>query len=203
MRNKKITQTSSLFRYAKMTNEEIIWDYLYKKLNNPYGTAGLMGNLFAESSLNPILANNIKKYGMTNQQYTDITDANKNNNFISDGIAYGLVQWRYHTRKQGLLEKARAEKKSVGNIYLQLDYLWEELQKYTTVLSTLYSAKTIREASDVVLVRYEKPATTTEAVRQKRASYGQKYFDKYKGINSAIKKEAAEELIKELERVLK
>ena len=45
-----------------MKNEEIIWTYLNERLNNPYGTAALMGNLFAESSLNPILANNIKKY---------------------------------------------------------------------------------------------------------------------------------------------
>ena len=188
-----------------MMNEEIIWNYLYGKLNNPYGTAGLMGNLFAESSLNPILANNIKKYGMTNQQYTDITDEGKNDNFATDGIAYGLAQWCYHTRKRALLEKSRAEKKSIGDIHMQLNYLWEELQKYKTVISTLYAAKTVREASDVVLLRYEKPATTTEAVRQKRASYGQKYFDKYnkQNILSNIKKKSAIELKKEFERILK
>ena len=34
-------------------NELTIHDYLQKKGLNEYGIAGLMGNLFAESSLNP------------------------------------------------------------------------------------------------------------------------------------------------------
>ncbi len=34
-------------------NEVIIHDYLKKKGLNEYGIAGLMGNLFAESGLNP------------------------------------------------------------------------------------------------------------------------------------------------------
>ena len=36
-----------------MSNERIIWDYLKSQGLNNYGTAGLMGNLFAESALNP------------------------------------------------------------------------------------------------------------------------------------------------------
>ena len=36
-----------------MTNIEIAWNYLYKQIKNPYGTAGLMGNLKAESNFNP------------------------------------------------------------------------------------------------------------------------------------------------------
>lgn len=35
------------------TNEQKIWNYLKSKLNNDYGVAGLMGNLYAESGLNP------------------------------------------------------------------------------------------------------------------------------------------------------
>lgn len=35
------------------TNEEKIWNYLYDKLGNPYGVAGIMGNMYAESALNP------------------------------------------------------------------------------------------------------------------------------------------------------
>lgn len=163
-----------------MSNEDIIWSYLEKRINNPYGVAGLMGNLFAESSLNPILANNVKKKtGLTNEEYTAIVDSGKNDSFINDGIAYGLAQWCYHTRKKGLLDAARAEKKSIGNIYLQLDYLWKEIQKYKTVINTLYQAKSIREASDIVLLRYEKPANTSDRVKIERASYGQKYYDKH------------------------
>ena len=191
-----------------MTNEQTIWNFLYEKLNNPYGVAGLMGNLFAESSLNPVLANNVKKKtGLTNEQYTAAADAGVNNNFVDDGIAYGLVQWCYKTRKKGLLDKARAESKSVGDINLQLEYMWTELQAYKTVLNTLYQAKTVREASDVVMLRYEKPATQTEAVKVKRAGFGQKYFDKYYTapiqLNALLtmRKSDAKEIMKRLEKL--
>ena len=182
-----------------MTNEQIIWDYLYQKIGNSYGVAALMGNLFAESSLNPICANGVKKLGLTNAQYTTITDEGKNDNFVTDGIAYGLVQWCYKTRKKGLLERARAKKVSIGDIYLQLDYLWEELQSYKTVLNTLRSAKNIREASDIVMLKYEKPANKSEAIKERRASYGQKYFDKYGFITLCLDTEIATSLIKEVE----
>lgn len=189
-----------------MTNEEIIWTYLNERLKNPYGTAAMMGNLFAESSLNPILANNIKKHGMTNETYTAAVDEHKNDNFVTDGIAYGLAQWCYHTRKKGLLDKAKAVGKSIGDIYLQLEYLWNELQLYKTVINALYDAKDIRTVSDVVLTKYEKPANQSEAVKIKRAGFGQKYFDKYASIEKIqikIKRSAAKELEKKLGEKLK
>ena len=166
-------------------NEKIIWDYLIAKIKNEYGVAALMGNLYAESSLNPVCANNIKKYGLTNASYTAIADSGVNNNFVTDKIAYGLAQWCYHTRKKGLLELARKQNKSVGDIELQLDYLWTELQSYKTVVKALYEAKNIKDASDVVLLKYEKPANKSESVKEKRASFGQKYYNMF--ANTKIK----------------
>ena len=32
---------------------KVIWNYLIDRINNPYGVAAVMGNLMAESSLNP------------------------------------------------------------------------------------------------------------------------------------------------------
>ena len=185
-------------------NEKVIWNFLKEKIKNDYGVAGLMGNLYAESSLNPILANGIKKHGLTNQQYTDIADSGVNSSFITDGIAYGLAQWCYHTRKKKLLEKAKAKETSVGNIQLQLEYLWEELQSYKTVLNKLYSATNIKEASDIVLIKYEKPANQSDAVKAKRASYGQKYYDQFHvKAKITIKKSVAKEIKEKLERALK
>lgn len=161
-----------------MENNAIVWKYLYGKLKNPYGAAALMGNLFAESSLNPINANGVKKLGLTNTQYTAMTD-NGENDFVNDGIAYGLVQWCHHGRKQRLLDFAKAHNKSVGDINLQLDYLWEELQKYKTVMKALIEATNIKDASDVVLLKYEKPANQSDSIKLKRASYGQRYYDMF------------------------
>ena len=158
-----------------------------------------MGNLFAESSLNPKCANGVKKLGLTNDEYTSIVDAHKNDNFVTDGIAYGLVQWCYKTRKQGLLELAKEQNKSVGDINLQLDYMWSELQKYKTVLKALYNAKNVREASDIVMLKYEKPANKSEEAKKKRASHGEKYLAKYGAIQINIDRNTANKIMKELE----
>ena len=187
-----------------MTNEQIIWDYFFSKLKNAYGTAALMGNFMAESSLNPICANGVKKLGLTNEQYTEIADLGKNNNFITDGIAYGLVQWCYKTRKQGLLKFAKEQQKSVGDLNLQLDYIWQELQKYKTVLNALYDATNIKVASDIVMLKYEKPSNKSEAMKERRAKYGQKYFDKYGyDIDLTVAFKSAGALFESLEQSLK
>jgi len=190
-----------------MSNEEIIWNFLYEKLNNPYGAAAMMGNLFAESSLNPILANNVKKKtGLTNEQYTSAADSRMNNSFVSDRIAYGLAQWAFSTRKKGLLDYAEKKGTSVGDIHTQLEYLWEELQKYKTVINVLYSSQSVKEASDIVLLKYEKPANQSDAVKQLRAKYGQKYFDKYATAKETIKivlpKKLAKEIKSKLEKLI-
>ena len=181
-------------------NENKIWNFLIEKIKNPYGVAALMGNLFAESSLNPVCACNIKKHGLTNVSYTAIADSGVNDNFITDKIAYGIAQWCYHTRKKGLLELARKKNKSVGDIDIQLEYLWTELQAYKTVLNALLNAKSIREASDVVLLKYEKPSNKSEAIKEKRASYGQKYFNQFSEVKIQLnlKRNYAEEIIVKL-----
>ena len=185
-----------------MTSEQLIWKYFYEKIRNVYGVAGLMGNLFAESSLNPLCANGVKKLGLTNESYTLVVDEKKNDNFVTDGIAYGIAQWCYKTRKQGLLFLSRQRNVSIGDISLQLDYLWQELQSYKTVLNTLYSAKSVKEASDMVMLKYEKPANKSEAAKQKRVSYGEKYLSKYGNdtIQVNIDLKTATELLEILER---
>lgn len=160
-------------------NEKTIWDYLFKKTNNPYGTAGIMGNLMAESSLAPVCATNMKKAGYDNiSRYVADSDSGAHD-FAHDGVAFGLVQWCYSSRKQGLLDLARSKNMSVGDIGIQLDYLWKELQSYKTVLNAVCTATSVREASDIVMTKYEKPANQSEAMKKRRADYGQKYFDQF------------------------
>ena len=156
-------------------NEKAIWDFLIKKTDNPYGTAALMGNLMAESSLNPKNTTGAKAGAAT---YVADADSGKID-FVHDGVAFGLVQWCYWSRKQGLLDYAKQKDASVGDLQTQLEYMWQELQSYKTVLNAVKTATNIREASDVVMLKYEKPATKTESAKQKRANYGQKYFDQF------------------------
>lgn len=186
-----------------MSNEEYIWNWLYEKFGNNYGVAALMGNLFAESSLNPINANGIKKYGLTNTEYTAIADSGINSNFINDGIAYGLVQWCYHSRKKDLLNYAKQKNTSVGNLEIQLEFMYIELQKYKTVFNAITTSKSIRETSDVIMLKYERPKTQTEAAKEKRAGYGLKYYNKYantKNNKIEIKKDLVAELYDRLRK---
>jgi len=52
---------------------ERIINFLRSKGLNDFGIAGVLGNIFAESCLNPKNLQNTfeKKFGMTDQQYTD------------------------------------------------------------------------------------------------------------------------------------
>ena len=162
------------------SNAKIIWDYLMKKINNPYGVAGLMGNLQAESGLNPKNLQNSceKKSGYTDQTYTLNVDNGTYTNFANDLYGFGLAQWTSQGRKLGLYNFKG--NKSIGDLTMQLDYLWKELNtSYKIVLNTIKSAKTVKEASDIVLTKFERPKDQSEAVKVKRASYGQYFFDKY------------------------
>ena len=163
--------------------EKTIWDFLHGKIGNAYGAAGMMGNLYAESALRPNNLQNTyeKKFGMTDAEYTAAVDDGSYTNFVKDSAGYGLAQWTYWSRKQALLEFAQAAGKSIGDLQTQLDFLWKELQGYTSVLNTLKSATTVKTASDAVLTGYERPSDQGDAVKEKRAGYGQTYFDKYAG----------------------
>ena len=165
------------------SDEKKIWDFLFGKIGNAYGVAGMMGNLYAESGLKPTNLQNTyeKSLGMTDAEYTAAVDNGSYGNFVYDKAGYGLVQWTYYSRKQNLLDFAKGAGKSIGDLGMQLDFLWKELQGYTTVLNTLKNAKTVLEASNIVLFKFEAPADQSETVQSKRASYGQGYFDKYAG----------------------
>ncbi len=164
------------------TNEEKIWNYLLGIIKNPYGVAGLMGNLYAESALNPKNLQNSyeKSLGMNDDTYTTSVDNGSYSNFVRDSAGYGLAQWTFWSRKQNLLNYATSHKKSIGDLEMQLEFLVSELTSgYSAVLSTLKSAKTVLEASNSVLLKYERPADQSTSVQTKRASYGQKCYDKY------------------------
>ncbi len=177
-----------------VTDDKKIWDFLKGKGLNDYAIAGVMGNLYAESGLVPTNLQNTyeKKFDMTDAQYTAAVDNGSYTNFVKDAAGYGLTQWTYWSRKQALLEYARSKRASIGDLTMQLEYLWQELQGYKAVMSVLKSAKSIREASDIILTQYERPANQSDAVKVKRTSYGQGYYDKYakKEVSGKMKSKA-------------
>ncbi len=165
-----------------MNTEEMIWCFLKAKGLTDAGVAGLMGNLYAESGLRP---NNLQnsyegKPGMADAEYTEMVDKGTYTNFSNDRAGYGIAQWTHPDRKPKLLAYAKKMGKSIGDLDMQLGFLMEELStSYKAVLNVLKTATSVRAASDAVLLQFERPADQSEAVKVKRAGYGQKYFDKY------------------------
>ena len=164
------------------SNEEKIWNYLFTKINNPYGVAGLMGNLYAESGLRPDNLQNSyeKSLGLTDAQYTAAVDNGSYTNFIKDKAGYGLAQWTYWSRKENMYNYIKKANASIGDLETQLNFLYKELNEgYKTVLADLKAAKSVLEASNSVLLKFERPADQSVKVQNKRASYSQIYYDKY------------------------
>lgn len=163
-------------------NEKVIWDYLKSKGLNDYAIAGLMGNLKAESNLDPKNLQNSfnKKFGMTDDEYVNGVDNGTYNNFVHDGAGFGLAQWTYYSRKQKLLNFCKEKKTSIGDLQMQLDFLYTELSTgYTSVWKALLNATSILEASNVVLLKFEKPANQSEAVQHARENNGIKFYEAY------------------------
>lgn len=147
------------------------------------GIFGLFGNLYAESAMNPKnLQNSFEgKLGFTDEAYTAAVDSGSYTNFVHDSAGYGLAQWTYWSRKQAMLAYHQGKGASIGDLLTQAEFLYKELsENYKAVLSTLKTATSIRQASDAVLLQFEKPKDQSEAVQQKRAGYGQEYETLYK-----------------------
>lgn len=163
--------------------EKRIWDFLKAEGFNDFGVAGLMGNLLAESGLRP---NNMEdqyqsKLGYNDESYTRAVDNGTYTNFVKDAVGYGLAQWTYWTRKQNLLNFARQNNKSIGDLDMQLHFLIKELKEsYTnSVYNVLKKATSVLEASNAVLLNFERPTNMGVSIQATRARYGQTYYDKY------------------------
>jgi hypothetical protein len=170
-------------------NKEIIWNYLFKQGLNVPAVFGLMGNIQAESALSPINLQDSyeKKLGYNDRTYTDAVDNGSYNNFSNDEAGYGLCQWTSSGRKAGLLQHAKSTGRSIGDIIMQLEYLMIELRgSYKYVLNDIQVATTIRDASDIVLTRFERPRDQSINVKVARAAIGEALYAEYKkngGVN--------------------
>ena len=81
-----------------------------------------MGNLYAESGLKPgNLQNSYEKsLGMNDAQYVAAVDSGAYTNFVKDSAGFGLAQWTYWSRKQNLLQFAKARKASIADLNMQI-----------------------------------------------------------------------------------
>lgn len=165
-------------------NAEKIWNFFLDEGFSIYGIAALMGNLSAESGLDPKNLQNSceKRLNYTDTEYTTAVDNGTYKNFAYDGAGYGLPQFTFPSRKEAFYKYAKDVGKSIGDLETQLLFMVKEMKKdFKSVYSALKTASDVKTASDLVLKKYEAPKDQSDAVKRKRAEYGQEYFNRFSG----------------------
>ena len=146
------------------------------------GTAGLMGNMQAESVM---LAYNLQDTSnaslrMSDAEYTQAVDNGTYDRFTSDEGGYGLCQWTHPERKAQLLAYAQEQGVSIGNEDMQVQFCIKEMRRRNPgVWSCLCSTDDIYEAARRVCCEYEQPAVNNVDERYRK---GLVYFNQFSGL---------------------
>ena len=162
--------------------QQQIWNYLLEITGNGYAAAGLMGNLYAESGLNSANLQDACEaaLGYEDGTYTEAVDSGSYDAFATDWAGYGLAQWTWQERKQNLLAFAQDAGMSVGSLDLQLRFVAWELEE-RGLLSELQAVRSVREASDLVLFRYEAPLDTSAKTQTVRCGLSMTFYNRFAG----------------------
>ena len=171
-----------------MNNEKYtIWEYLKSKGFSNVASAALMGNMEAESNCVPYRLQGDFTTGFNRSvEYTRRLDAGtiSKNEFVYNGPGgggYGLMQWTYPARKAGLYDLAQDHCLSVGDAFLQVEWLTRELwqPEFKAVLEVLKNSVSIRECSDVLVKKFLRPADQSDAVCAHRAKLAREFYDDF------------------------
>lgn len=179
-----------------MTSSEIAkkaYDLFLSKGITKEGACAIIGNLQAESVLIP---NNLEdsysiSLRMSDVQYTEAVDNGSYTNFVYDCAGYGLAQWTYYTRKQKLLNYAKSQGTSIGNLDMQLAFLIKEFQEdFSSIFNQLKSSNNLYDLTLLLLNKWENPAVKNIQVRYQ---FAQNWYNTLTGgtkmtVNEAIEK---------------
>ena len=168
-------------------SKENIWHYLKHKGFSDIAAAALLGNMEAESNcVSCRLQGDFTTGFKRSIDYTAQVDAGKisRHEFIYDGPGgggYGLCQWTYPTRKAGLYDLAEEQGVSIGDEFIQVEWLMRELwqEEYRSVREILANSVSIKECSDVIIKQFLRPADQSEAVCKYRADLGREFYQQF------------------------
>ena len=179
-KKKKTTSSSSTTKSKTLTGsttEEKIFNYLTRNAGmSGKGAAGMMGCMKYESGMAP---NNLEdtynsKFGLTDQQYTDMVDSKRESKtqfmygryatYIKgqtpgEAVGYGLTQFTSSSLKKKLYENTVEKGKSIADIGAQLDSVSDTLKASKvgskSLFQTIKEASTPTKANQWFLWRYE------------------------------------------------
>lgn len=170
----------------KNENAYTIWDILISNGLTKAGAAGVIGNMEAESGLIACRLQGDFSTGYTaSKAYAAKVDSGKitRDQFKHDatgGGGWGLCQWTYWSRKQGLYDYCKELGASIGDLAAQVKYFCKECRNsYAEVWKVITTTNSVQEASDAVLLKFERPANMYDK-RAYRASRSKVYYDALK-----------------------
>lgn len=137
--NPTVSYTSNTKNYkvnsSLQGNKKRAMDFFQSKGLSPIQAAGIVGNLITESSLNT------KAIG-------------------DGGKSLGIAQWN-GSRRRNLEAFAKRRKSSIYDLNTQLEFLWWEItegdQKKFKILEGLKNSKSIEQAAESFMNRFERP----------------------------------------------
>lgn len=170
-------------------SKKTIWNMLKAKGFSDTAAAAIMGNMEAESNcISYRLQGDFTSGFQKSKDYTENVDTGVigRDNFINRGPGgggYGLCQWTYPARKAGLYDLAKSEGLSIGDEFIQVEWLVRELwqDEFRSVFNTLQNTESIRECSDALIKKFLRPADQSDAVCVQRAKLGQSFYDEFAG----------------------
>lgn len=150
-----------------------VWNILTGKGLSAEQAAGILGNLQAESGIEPAREQNSPSGSITKHMKLD-------------GVTgYGIAQWTSSGRQDGLhAAMVAAGKSDDTDITVQANYLWHELSTSykSTVLDPLKKTTTVRAAAVIILLKFEAPANQDSGVQDDRTGFAEKWFKKFNGL---------------------
>lgn len=172
-----------------MTTLEVV-RYIYNQLTSAgvtkEGACAVLGNIQAESAF---IVNNLedsknRSLGLTDTQYTERVDNGTYTNFVYDAAGYGLAQWTYWSRKNGLLKYAKSKGKSIGDLQTQVEYLIKEFKEnFASIWSQLKTETDLYSLTSLLLIKWENPAYKNISTRYQ---YAQAWYNQIDSISSAV-----------------
>lgn len=175
-------------------NEEKAWNYFLSNGYTKKAAAGVMANIYAESSY---ITNNLEnkansKANITDEEFTSMVDSGKisqkefslsttyglYNYDYSDSnrglsackscmYGYGLAQWTWPTYKYDLYEMYKTNGySSISDIGLQLEFILVDMDD--AIKQSLNSSSSAEDAAEYYLLNYEKPKNMDSKINERR-----------------------------------
>ena len=112
-----------------------------------------------------------KKFGVTDEEYTKLADLEQID-FVNDKIGYGLWQFTYYEFKQVLLDIAKEDGKSVGDVETQVKAMIEILKtpEFSGLMKFLKNTADPSLAAEEFMLVFERPANISTIARSERAN---------------------------------